>query len=87
VVNIPEDISDKNSKDFSKVFIRRRCYFLRLRCEGSPGIKTVCCEEDWVGLAVLWAVMKTGPPGGLTVLEGWMFYCFLGMFVICGSPY
>lgn len=25
VVNIPEDISDKNNKEFCKVFVRRRC--------------------------------------------------------------
>ena len=46
----------------------------------SPFLKTVrvvCCDEDWVGLAVVCAVMKAGPPTVLTTLdaEEFVFFC------------
>ena len=54
-----------------------------------PDMKTVCvvcCDEDWVALAVLCAVLDDVMKN---VMEAWMFYyCFsVEMCVICGSPY
>ncbi|XP_050877205.1 uncharacterized protein LOC127080965 [Lathyrus oleraceus] len=79
VVNIPEDIADKNSKDFCKVFVRGKCItfsptlinkFLGRGTEGAcelEATKNEVCREITARQVKEWPSKKHLPVGKLTV--------------------
>ena len=78
-MNIPEDISDKNSKEFCKVFVRGRCVrfsptvinnFLGKKNEGAGELKVTnnqVCRKITTRQVKVWPVKKHLPAGKLTV--------------------
>ncbi|XP_050920501.1 uncharacterized protein LOC127138146 [Lathyrus oleraceus] len=79
IVNIPEDISDKNSKEFCKVFMRGKCItfsptvinnFLGRKTEGAGELEVTdnkVCREITTREMKGWSVKKHLPAGKLTV--------------------
>lgn len=79
IVNIPEDISDKNSKEFCKVYVRGKCItfsptvinnFLGINNEGARELEVTdnqVCREITSRQVKVWPVKKHLPVGKLTV--------------------
>ncbi|XP_050878600.1 uncharacterized protein LOC127082407 [Lathyrus oleraceus] len=79
IVNIPEDISDKNSKEFSKVYVRGKCItfsptvinnFLGRNNEGAGELKVTdnqVCREITTKQVKVWPFKKHLPAGKLTI--------------------
>ncbi|XP_050915351.1 uncharacterized protein LOC127130374 [Lathyrus oleraceus] len=79
IVNIPEDIADKNSKEFCKVFVRGKCItfsptvinnFLGRRVEGAGELEATdneVCREITARHVKGWLIKKHLPDGKLTV--------------------
>ncbi|XP_050916068.1 uncharacterized protein LOC127131178 [Lathyrus oleraceus] len=64
IVNIPEDISDKNNKEFCKVYVRGR------KNEGAGELEVIhnqVCREVTTRQVKVWPVKKHLPAGMLTV--------------------
>ncbi|XP_050889571.1 uncharacterized protein LOC127094841 [Lathyrus oleraceus] len=79
IVNIPEDIADKNSKEFCKVYARGKCItfsptvinnFLGRKIEGAGELEVTdnqVCREITARQVKVWPVKKHLPAGKLTV--------------------
>ncbi|XP_050877204.1 uncharacterized protein LOC127080964 [Lathyrus oleraceus] len=79
IVNIPEDIVDKNSKEFCKVFVRGKCItfspavinnFLGRKIEGAGELEATdneVCREITARQVKGWPIKKHLPAGKLTV--------------------
>ncbi|XP_050877485.1 uncharacterized protein LOC127081258 [Lathyrus oleraceus] len=79
IVNIPEDIADKNNKEFCKVFVRGKCItfsptvinnFMGKRFEGAGELEATdneVCREITVRQVKGWPIKKHLPDGKLTV--------------------
>ncbi|XP_050876655.1 uncharacterized protein LOC127080377 [Lathyrus oleraceus] len=79
IVNIPEDISDKNNKEFCKVFVRGKCItfspivinkFLGRKNEGAGELEVTdnqVCREITARQVKVWPVKKHLPAGKLIV--------------------
>ncbi|XP_050899257.1 uncharacterized protein LOC127106020 [Lathyrus oleraceus] len=79
IVNIPEDVADKNSKEFCKVFVRGKCItfsptvinnFLGRKIEGAGELEVTdneVCREIIARQVKGWPVKKHLPAGKLTV--------------------
>ncbi|XP_050909083.1 uncharacterized protein LOC127122851 [Lathyrus oleraceus] len=79
IVNIPEDIADKNSKEFCKVYVRGKCItfsptvsnnFLGRKIEGAGELEVTdnqVCREITARQVKVWPVKKHLPVGKLTV--------------------
>ncbi|XP_050884897.1 uncharacterized protein LOC127088024 [Lathyrus oleraceus] len=79
IVNIPEDISDKNSKEFYKVYVRGKCItlsptvinnFLGRNNEGAGELEVTdnqVCREITAKQVKVWPFKKHLPAGKLTI--------------------
>ncbi|XP_050885341.1 uncharacterized protein LOC127090059 [Lathyrus oleraceus] len=79
IVNIPEDIADKNNKEFCKVYVRGKCItfspnvinnFLGRKIEGVGELEVTdnqVCREIAARQVKVWPVKKHLPAGKLTV--------------------
>ncbi|XP_050890169.1 uncharacterized protein LOC127095535 [Lathyrus oleraceus] len=79
IVNIPEDIADKNNKEFCKVFVRGKCItfsptvinnFLGRKVEGAGELEATnneVCREITARQVKGWLIKKHLPAGKLTV--------------------
>ncbi|XP_050895520.1 uncharacterized protein LOC127102158 [Lathyrus oleraceus] len=79
IVNIPEDVADKNSKEFCKVFVRGNCItfshtvinnFLGRRVKGACELEATdnqVCREITARQVKGWPIKKHLPAGKLTV--------------------
>ncbi|XP_050915304.1 uncharacterized protein LOC127130317 [Lathyrus oleraceus] len=79
IVNIPEDISNKNNKEFCKVYVRGKCItfsptvinnFLGRKIEGAGKLEVTdnqVCREITARQVKVWPVKKNLPAGKLTI--------------------